>query len=345
MGVLEILLALLGISVLVIIHELGHYLAARAFGMRVLRFSIGFGPTIFKYQPKGSPTTFLIGAIPFLAYVQVAGMNPFEHVDTKDPAVFGNKSLFGRMTFAFAGPFANYLIACVLAFVVATLGWPTDELVAPVTVEAIETDGAAAEAGLLPGDVIVRANGEAVNEFEDLRRITSARAGQPTEYLVERDGARIAPLQITPREHEGRGLIGVRPQYRHTYKEPMALADAAELAVVFPFRFTLMQIRGLMRPDAHKGLTGPVGMATIVAEQVRRGPLDYLFILVVLSIALGFFNLLPFPALDGGRLAFLGYEAVTRQRPNERFEAAVHMIGLLFLLGVLVLVTFRDIWG
>ena len=92
------------------------------------------------------------------------------------------------------------------------------------------------------------------------------------------------------------------------------------------------------------GVKGPVGMGKIVAEQAGKGVLDYVWILMVLSIALGMFNLLPIPALDGGRLVFLGYELITRQRPNERFEAAVHMVGLLFLLGVIVLVTFRDIF-
>jgi regulator of sigma E protease len=96
-GPLDILLIIVGISILVIVHESGHYLAARAFKMRVLRYSIGFGPTLFKYQPKGSPTVFQVAAIPFLAYVQIAGMNPHEDVDPKDPGLFGNKSVFARV--------------------------------------------------------------------------------------------------------------------------------------------------------------------------------------------------------------------------------------------------------
>ena len=121
---LDILLVIVGISILVIVHESGHYLAARAFKMRVLRYSIGFGPTLFKYQPKGSPTVFQVAAIPFLAYVQIAGMNPHEDVDPKDPELFGNKSVFARVVTIAAGPFANYLCASILVFFIGIAGWP-----------------------------------------------------------------------------------------------------------------------------------------------------------------------------------------------------------------------------
>src|SRR5689334_8961912 len=103
----ELLLVILGISTLVIVHESGHYLAARAFGMRVLRYSIGLGPAIWRYQPKGSPTVFQVCAIPFLAYVQIDGMNPTDQVDPKDPTLYPNKSVVARIITIFAGPFAN----------------------------------------------------------------------------------------------------------------------------------------------------------------------------------------------------------------------------------------------
>ena len=100
----EVLVTVIALSVLIIIHEGGHYLAARAFGMRVLRFSVGFGPTLFRYQPKGSPTVFQVAVIPFLAYVQIAGMNPNEDVDPSDPELFPNKSLGARVATIAAGP-------------------------------------------------------------------------------------------------------------------------------------------------------------------------------------------------------------------------------------------------
>ena len=113
---MNIVVAILGISFLVVVHETGHYLAARAFGMRVLRYSIGFGPPIFRYQPKGSPTVFQVCAIPFLAYVQIDGMNPADEVDRDDPALFPNKGVLARMVTIFAGSFANYLAAMLIMF-------------------------------------------------------------------------------------------------------------------------------------------------------------------------------------------------------------------------------------
>jgi regulator of sigma E protease len=110
----------------------------------------------------------------------------------------------------------------------------------------------------------------------------------------------------------------------------------------------MAQLAGLSRLFEQRtleGLKGPVGMGEMMAEQARRGVSDYLRMLMLLSVALGMFNLLPFPALDGGRLVFLGYEVITRRRPNQQFEAVVHFVGLLLLLGVLVLVTFRDVAG
>ena len=117
----KVLITVIALSVLVIIHEGGHYLAARAFGMRVLRYSIGFGPTLFRYQPKGSPTVFQVAVIPFLAYVQIAGMNPHEEVDPDDPEIFPNKSLFARIATIAAGPIANYGAASLLIFIIAVI--------------------------------------------------------------------------------------------------------------------------------------------------------------------------------------------------------------------------------
>lgn len=344
MDVFHILQAILGISLLVIVHESGHYLVARAFKMRVLRYSIGFGPALFRYKPKDSPTTFQICAVPFLAYVQIAGMNPHEEVDPDDPDIFPNKSLFARIATIAAGPGANYLAASALVFVIAVTAWPQMKMTEPMTVGNVFEGTAAAEAGVLAGDVIVEANGEAVANVEELKAITSPRAGQATDYLIDRDGERLT-LEITPEDAEGEGRIGIAAAMETDYIQ-MPIDEAAVFAVMKPFEITMMQITGIGKMISDRtteGLAGPVGMGKIVAESAKRGATDFLFILVYLSVALGFFNLLPFPALDGGRLVFLGYELITRRRPNERFEAMVHTVGILFLLGVIVLVTFRDI--
>ncbi|MCB9707694.1 MAG: site-2 protease family protein [Myxococcales bacterium] len=336
-----IILAILGISVLVIVHEGGHYFVARAYGMQVVRFSIGIGPVIFRHQSKTSPTIFQVCAIPFLAYVQIAGMNPHDEVQPNDPSLFPNQRLSARMATIFAGPFANYFLAGVMTFVLALSGWP-EHLTRPV-VKPVNHSTPAALAGIQPGDVIVHAGGEPVRNFGDLIRITSARANTPTDYVVERQGVRLPPIRITPEKQEGRGVIGVTfTKHFRRY----SLTEAARLAVAFPFEITVLNAVGiteLFRQRTLEGLAGPVRMGKMVAESAKRGPGEYAWMLIVLSVALGMFNLLPLPALDGGRLAFLGYEMIAKRRPDARFEAVVHTVGLLFLLGLLVLVTFRDV--
>jgi regulator of sigma E protease len=344
---LQVLVAIFGLSLLVIVHETGHYLVARAFGIRVTRFSIGLGPVLAKYQPKGSPTVFQICAVPFLAYVMIAGMNPAEEIDPNDPGLYPNKSILARTLTIFGGPFANYFAASVMIFALALTGWRDDVPTEPMVVEAVEPGSPAAHAGLRAGDIILEADGHAIRNVRELIEVTSPRAGLETKYIIKRDGQAQPALQITPRKMEGRGVIGVSPKFEARYRQ-LPVGEAASLAIVRPWRMTVANVEGmadLIRRRSTDGITGPVGMGKLVAQQAEQGVYAFVAVLIAISVALGFFNLVPFPALDGGRLVFLGYEIITRRRPNERIEAAVHTVGLLFLLGVIALVTLRDMVG
>jgi regulator of sigma E protease len=344
----KVLITVIALSVLIIIHEGGHYLAARAFGMRVLRYSIGFGPSLFRYQPKGSPTVFQVAVIPFLAYVQIAGMNPNEEVDPEDPELFPNKSLFARVTTIAAGPVANYLTASAIVFALGvTNTLPPMQPAEPMQVGHVVPDSPAAEAGLREGDTIIEANGQRIANVSELIDATSPRAGEPTEYVVERDGKALPPIMITPLDRGGRGQIGVGAKMIPLY-ENLGVWDSAKLSIALPYQMTMAQLNGLaemVKRRSTEGIGGPVMMGKMVADAAQAGLPAFLWILMFISVALGMFNLLPFPALDGGRLIFLGYEAVTRRRANERFEMAVHAFGIVFLLGVMILVTYRDIFG
>jgi regulator of sigma E protease len=342
---MSILLAILGISALVIVHEAGHFLAARAFGMRVLRFSIGFGPTIAKWQPPGSPTVFQVSLIPFLAYVQIAGMNPAEENDPDDPELYPNKGVFARFVTIFAGPFANYITASALVFALATMGHhgenPPHE---PMVVETVQDGSPAKGAGIVPGDIIRSADSKPVRHVLDLIEITGKRAGKPTQYVIERDGKLLSPLTITPIDDHGRGIIGIVPKARN---DPMPAGRALGYSILYPFELTLHQLEGfvhMFKQGSTEGVVGPVGMVKIVAT--RTGSFVQLAnVLILISVALGMFNLLPLPALDGGRLVFLGYEVITRKRANERVENMVHTVGLVLLLCLIALVTLRDVAG
>ncbi len=332
---------------MVIVHETGHYLAARAFGMRVLRYSIGFGPTLFKWQPKGSDTVFQVGAVPFLAYVQIAGMNPYEENDPDDEGLFNKKSVFGRIVTIAAGPIANYILAVLIFFgLLVSYNMPDQSLSVPPQAGSVMEPSPAHESGLLPGDVFISVAGQPVSTFPEVVEATQSRGGVATEYVVERAGER-RTLIITPRLEGEVARIGVASAVSEGLRGAAAGA-AFEEALLIPWertKGTILGMAAMFRERTTEGVGGPVAIATMLAEAADKGWQPFVALIGLISIALGVFNLLPFPALDGGRLVFLGFEVITRRKPNERFETAVHVVGILFLLSVMVLVTYRDIFG
>jgi regulator of sigma E protease len=336
------LVAILGLAVLMIVHEAGHYVAARKFGMRVVRFSIGFGPTIWKHKPKGSDTVYQVALIPFLAYVQIAGMNPYEESDPNDRASYANASLWSRIVTIAAGPLTNYFFASVLIFFGLLIGGrevPDDKSMR-VVVEA----GPAQVAGVLTDDRILEVNGATVHNWDELKKAVNAHPGEAVDLTVLRDGQPIHK-SVTPvaRGEKDEGLIHVRMP---THVEPVGVSEAAKMSVIAPPVFVYENVRAIGRVLAGKEklqVNGPVGIVKETARQARTGPGVLLQFLGMLSAYLGAFNLLPFPALDGGRLLFLGAEAVSRRKPDAKLEARVHAIGLLMLLTLIAFVTYADV--
>src|SRR5258708_7861834 len=180
------LVAILGLAVLMIVHEGGHYLAARKFGMRVVRFSIGFGPTVWKHRPKGSSTVYQVALIPFLAYVQIAGMNPYEETDPKDPSSYANASLWARIVTIAAGPLTNYFFASVLIFFGLLIGGK--EVPDETTMRVIAEPGAEQVAGMETGDRVLEVNGQVGHAWDALRQAVSAHPGEPVHVASERHG-------------------------------------------------------------------------------------------------------------------------------------------------------------
>jgi regulator of sigma E protease len=333
--------AILGIAVLMIVHEAGHYFAARKFGMTVVRFSIGFGPTIWKHRPKGSPTTYQVALIPFLAYVQIAGMNPYEEVDPNDRGSYANARLWPRVVTIAAGPLTNYLFASVLVFFGLLIGGkdvPDD-----TTMKVVVESGPAQDAGVQSGDRITEVNGVAVLNWTDLRKAVSAHPGEAVDITLEREGATLhKSVTPSPKGDKDEGLIHVRMP---SHVEPVGVGEAAEMSVIAPPLFVYANVRAIGRVLAGKEkleVNGPVGIVKETARQAKTGPGVLLQFLGMLSAYLGAFNLLPFPALDGGRLLFLGAEGVSRRKPDAKLEARVHAIGLLMLLTLIAFVTYAD---
>ena len=360
------LIGALGLALLMIVHEGGHFLAARAYGMRVTKFSIGFGPTIFKIVPdegyfwfttaagririrlwrhdpeKHGPTVFQVAAIPFLAYVQIAGMNPLEEVDPNDKGSYANASLVGRIVAIFAGPLANYLFASVLFLGVYAVAGKLVTVDRDSTTISVLDGRPASNAGIKDGDTIVSVGGVEVENWTKMAENISKHPGEKIPIIVKRGGERVT-IEVTPSDEGGKGRIGVG-LYR--YRQKVSLQEAGELAVKRPALVLKDLVLGLgewLRRRTVEDLGGPKKMVEATAEAAKSGWSDFVEFMAALSAYLGAFNLIPFPALDGGRLIFLGYEAATRRRANPRIEAVIHGVGLIMLLGLMGYVTlFND---
>lgn len=348
---MQTLLAIFALAIMMIIHELGHFLPARYFNMRVTKFSIGFGPTIVHLQPKGSPTVYQVSIIPFLAYVQIAGMNPFEENDPKDTGLYCNASLWARVVTIFGGPLANYLTASIFIFFGLLLGGRSELDTSSMRVTVIPKsqageDAPAKIAGFADGDRILSINGKPIQNWDDLRSETSRHPGEKMDVAVERAGSKdplhLFPVPLSVGEEKGKMLLAPPEVSR-----PIGAKEAMVFAVTDPPKVVAGLIIGLGRIITGKEkpqLSGPVGMVKETKKVVQRGLGRTLQFIGALSAYLGAFNLLPFPALDGGRLMFLGIELASRRKPDAKLEAKVHAIGLLMLLTLITLVTYGDIF-
>src|SRR5262245_16479083 len=256
-------IGILGLALLMVVHEGGHFLAARAYGMRVTKFSIGFGPTFFKIQPrdgyywfttagdrirmrlwkhipeKHGPTIYQVAMIPFLAYVQIAGMNPLDEVEPNDKGSYANASLIGRVVTIFGGPFANYLFASVLFFLSFFFG---GRAFLPTEVNVLEGKPAAG-ANIKNGDKIVEIGGVPVQEWDQMAAIIAKNPGQPLAVVVDRNGERVT-TSVTPANEGGKGKIGIAarglPQ-----RVAVSSAEAAKLAIQKPPTVVRDLIRGI----------------------------------------------------------------------------------------------------
>jgi regulator of sigma E protease len=339
MTVAYYLVAILGLAVLMIVHESGHYFAARHFGMRVVRFSVGFGPTLWKRRPKNSPTVYQVALIPFLAYVQIAGMNPYEDIDPKDEGSYANASLWGRIVTIAAGPLTNYLFASVLIFFGLIVGRVVPD---GLSMKVVVEPGPAMSAGIETGDKIDAVDGVPVKDWTELRKSVGAHPGEAVDVTIERNGETLhKSVTPSPKGSDDEGLIHVRQPNRE-----VGLKEALVICVVAPPELVYENLRAIGRVIIGKEklqMSGPVGIVKETAKQAQASAGALLQTLGMLSAYLGAFNLLPIPALDGGRLLFLLAEAVSRRKLDAKLEARVHAVGLLIMLTLIAFVTYGDV--
>jgi regulator of sigma E protease len=337
-----ILLAILALGVLIIVHEGGHFLVARLSGMRVDRFSIGFGPKLFSF--KRGETIYQIAAIPLGGFVQIAGLNPGEEgMAANDPRAYPNRPVWQRLATIFAGPATNYIFAAFMLIGIF-LAWGVPGLgKAPVVDEVVEHSAAAA-AGLEPEDEIKKVDGKVVDDGNQVLPIVNASGGKPIVVDIVRNGKPMA-ITVTPAKNGSSGyLMGVKLGGVQTWEQLPAGTRVKE-ALTYPFRYSVFVldtlVTGGVKQIWQQG-SGPPGIIKEIKKRIEHGPKQAFMIIAMISIYLGLFNLLPLPGLDGGRLVFLGWEAISRKRVNERLEQTVHMVGVLMLLALIIVISFKN---
>jgi regulator of sigma E protease len=373
------------VGVVVTVHELGHFLAARALGTAVERFSIGFGRAIASWRDRAG-VEWRIGALPLGGYVKFAGdenaasVPDAEHLEElradivarEGSAALGRyfhfKPLWQRAIIVAAGPVANFLLAISIF---AALLWAFGEPLSPARVDVVRPNSPAARAGFQPGDLVLRADGRTIKDFNDLKILVLLHTGTPIDFVVRRAGHEV-PLIATPErgavvdqlghvQHLGRLGIESRPQpgdvqVRH-YGPVQAVGAGAQRAwdqVSTTVEYLSRMVAG--RETAEQ-LSGPLGMAQLSGEIAKKTAqvspnlptlivnvgLAVLELVANISVGIGFLNLLPVPVLDGGHLLFYAFEAVARRPLTAKVQAAGYRLGLALVLGLMLFATWNDL--
>jgi len=338
---LGIILAILVFGIIVFIHELGHFLLAKANKIRVDEFSLGMGPRLLSFV-KGE-TRYSLKLLPLGGSCMMGE----DDVDDMSEGSFNSKSVWARMSVVVAGAVFNFLLALIFSMIV--IGYTGyDEPVISGVVEGFP----AQEAGLQEGDRIVKMNNKKINIWREITYYNMFHPGETVDLVYERDGEK-REVTITPKKDEdGNYLIGITSPAQYEKANLLTATQYGVYEVKFWICTTLESLKMLVTGDVGVDqLSGPVGIVSVVDETYQQSKsygviiviMQMLNIGILLSANLGVMNLLPLPALDGGRLVFMIMEAIRGKRVPPDKEGWVHGIGMILLLALMAFVMFNDV--
>ena len=337
------------LSVLIFVHELGHFLAARIAGVGVLKFSLGFGPKII--GKKIGETEYVLSWIPLGGFVKLLGESGSEELSPEDEKrSFFKQTRWKRMLIILAGPVFNFLLAVVIFIIVFMYGLPN----LTADVGEVQKESAAFEAGMMNGDKIITIDGQKVVFWEDIRPKIAEGKGKEVEVIVERSAGEKSFL-IKPRlsksknifgEEESTYLIGVSPagktiiEKRNPWDAIIASVDKTWYISKLTVISVVKMFEGVISP---RTLGGPIFIAQVAGAQVKEGIIPFILFMAVLSINLGVINLFPIPVLDGGHIFFYLIEIVIRRDISIKVKEIFQQIGFIILLMLMLFVIFIDI--
>lgn len=341
MTLLTLVASVVIFGLLILAHEFGHFIAAKRAGIGVKEFSIGFGPRLGGWERGG--TVYSIRLLPLGGFTIMVGSEPDEPAT---PDSYKVKSVPQRSLAIAAGPLMNFILTIVLfALLFAVFGLPKDVNYNSTVIGQILPGYPADKAGLRPGDELLAVNGETLETWNQFDRLIASSPGKEVTLSVRR-GTETFPLAVTPTtdpQVPSEGMIGVTPTILY---ERVGLGRALTEGVAETWRVLVAWTTTLVDFISRRApldLAGPVATVRFIGMTAESGLANLIYLAGFLSLNIGLFNLLPFPALDGGRLVFLAYEGVTRRRPDPRKESLIHFIGFAALIVLMILITYRDI--
>ena len=330
--IIGIIAALVIFAILVIVHEGGHFFTAKAAGIRVNEFSIGMGPLLLQKQSK--ETLYSVRALPIGGYVSMEG----EDEESDDERAFNNKPAWARALVVAAGPFMNFVLAVlVLAALFTYAGTSVSTTIAQAT------DGMPAqEAGIKAGDRIVSVNGKSVSDGEELQKAfdeVRGSADSVTLGIASGGETRTAEMPFAE-DKDGNKVIGVEFDINHNPAEGFVQGVKGSITAE---KLMLQALGDIVTGKTDTGdLVGPIGIVTIVDQGAQAGILNLIYLLALLSLNLALVNILPFPALDGGRLLFIVIRKITGKAISDELEAKIHLIGMMLLFSLMIFITVKD---
>ena len=338
---MSIVIALLVFSVIILFHEFGHFLLAKLNKITVVEFSLGMGPRLLSFEAGGTRYSWKL--LPFGGSCMMLG----EDGEEEEEGSFGSKSVWARMSVIAAGPIFNFLLAFIMAlFIVGNLGYDV-----PVLLNV--TEGMpAADAGLQAGDRIVKMNGKRIHLYREVQNYSMFHQGETVIFQYERDGE-LHEATVTPELTNGSYKYGIGGNIN--YRQKTNVLETLEYSAyeVYYWIDTTVSSLGLLFKGGVQldDMSGPVGVVDAIGTTYQESRdegafyvwMNLLNIAILLSANLGVMNLLPIPALDGGRLVFLIVEAIRKKRIEPELEAKIHFTGLMLLLLLMVFVMFNDV--
>lgn len=361
---LSILIFIITLLVLVLIHEFGHFLVAKRFGIKVLEFGFGIPPRL--WGKKIGETIYSLNWLPLGGFVRLLGEDEVDMVTTGIKGLhskdFRAKSVWQRIAVVVAGVSMNLVLAWVLFYTVIVgqnfrIIYPVLE--PAVYIGGVEANFPAQQAGVKPGEKLISVDNQKVSDIDTARKLIKSKNGMPvTLTLGDSDGNNLRQVSVTPKRVDNKDvLIGVifSPI---PFKQYPGVSEKIFSGINYSWDLTRITFVGLGKlvsqlvygdfGQVSKSVSGPVGLAIITNEILSSGGivmviLPYLWFVGVISLTLAIFNVLPIPALDGGRLLFLVIEAATKKKIKENTEKMVHQIGFIILLALALLVTYSDI--